>query len=243
MKIRTLLLLALAPALSLAQPAAEATASKSLIPAERFAEGWWKKRWEAKLAATREAKDAQVVFIGDSITQGWEGPGKAVWDANYAKYSPLNLGFSGDRTEHVIWRLKTDKENLVKLSPKVAVVMIGTNNTGHEQRPAEDTAAGVKAILDEIHADWPEAKILLLAIFPRGASADDKLRKINDAINAKIATYADNKVIFYQDLAPVFLAPDGALPETIMKDRLHPGGEGYKLWAEAMNPKLKELGL
>jgi lysophospholipase L1-like esterase len=243
MKIHTLLILALAPALAIAQPAAAPAASKSLTPAERFSEGWWKQRWEAKLAATKEAGKAEVVFIGDSITQGWEGAGKDVWKENYEKYAPLNLGFSGDRTEHVIWRLQTDKENLVKLKPKVAVIMIGTNNTGHEQRPADDTAAGIKAIVGEVHADWPKAKILLLAIFPRGAAPDDKLRKINDEINAKIAKFADGKTIYFQDLSSVFLAPDGTLPDTIMKDRLHPGGAGYKLWADAMAPKLKELGL
>src|SRR5215217_161441 len=111
MKIHTLLFAALST-LAFAQPAVEAAPSKSTTPSERFAEGWWKTRWEQKLTATQEAKGTELVFLGDSITQGWEGGGKKVWEENFAKYKPLNLGFSGDRTEHLLWRLKTDEANL-----------------------------------------------------------------------------------------------------------------------------------
>lgn len=242
-KIQTLLAFALAQTFALAQPAAEATASKSVTPAERLAEGWWKQRWEAKLAATREAKKTELVFLGDSITQGWESGGKDLWKERYAKYEPLNLGFSGDRTEHLIWRLKNDEENLKKLHPKVAVIMIGTNNTGHENRSAAETAAGIKTIVDDVHALWPKTRILLLAIFPRDASADGPKRKLNNEINSLIAKFADDKNIFFLDVSSAFLAADGSLPKEIMPDALHPNTAGYKLWADALDPKLKELGL
>lgn len=243
MKIHALLSLALAPALAFAQPAAEATASKSITPAERLAEEWWQKRWEAKLEATKTLKDTQLVFLGDSITQGWEGAGKKVWEETFGKYQPLNLGFSGDRTEHLLWRLQTDEANLRQLSPKAAVILIGTNNTGHEQRPAEDTTAGIKAVLDELRKTWPETKLLVLSVFPRGAGADDPLRKINDGINALTAKLADNETIFVQDISSSFLAGDGTLPKDVMPDQLHLSGKGYELWAKALEPKLKELGL
>lgn len=246
MKIRILFALALSPVLSFAQPAApavEAAAPKSTTPAERFKEDWWKNRWEAKVTATKEARDADLVFLGDSITQGWEGGGKKTWEEHFAKYKPLNLGFSGDRTEHLLWRLKNDEENLKKLKPKVAVILIGTNNTGHEMRPAADTTAGIKAVLDELHAVWPKTKLLVLAVFPRGADANDKMRKLNDEINVEVAKLADNKTIFVQDIASSFMAADGTLPKEVMPDKLHLSGQGYELWARAIEPKLKELGL
>lgn len=244
MKIQSLLILALAQTFALAQPAAEATASKSITPAERFKEDWWKKRWDAKLVQTKEAEKAELVFLGDSITQGWEGgAAKKTWDEHFGKYHPLNLGFSGDRTEHLLWRLKNDEESLKKLSPKVAVILIGTNNTGHEQRPAADTTAGIKAVLNELQAVWPKTKLLVLSVFPRGEGPEDKLRKLNDEINVEVAKLADNKKIFVQDISASFMAPDGTLPKEIMPDKLHLSGQGYELWAKAIDPKLKELGL
>jgi beta-glucosidase len=242
-KIHALLALVFAQSFACAQPAAAIDPAVSITPAERFSEAWWKTRWDAKVIETKEAKRPELVFLGDSITQGWEGGGKAVWTEHYEKYRPLNLGFSGDRTEHLLWRLKNDEDSLKKLHPKVAVIMIGTNNTGHQQRPAADTTAGVKAILDEVQAVWPTTKILVLAIFPRGADANDKLRKLNDEINTQVAKFADNKTIYFQDVSPAFLAPDGTLPREIMPDLLHPNTKGYELWAAALDPKLKELGL
>lgn len=246
MKRSFLLMLALSPMLAIAQPAAppvEAAPLKSTTQEERFKEDWWKKRWEAKQAATKEAKRAKLVFLGDSITQGWEGGGKAVWEKEYTKYHPLNLGFSGDRTEHLLWRIKNDEAALKELKPEVAVIMIGTNNTGHNMRPAADTTAGIVAILDELKIIWPKTKFLVLSIFPRGADANDKARMLNDEINVNIAKLADNKTVFVQDISSSFLNADGTIRLDIMPDKLHPNTKGYELWAEAMKPKLKEMGL
>lgn len=246
MKIHLLLALAATQLFAAAQPAAppvEAGASKSVTPEERFKEDWWKNRWEAKLGATKDAKETQLVFLGDSITQGWESAGKKTWEEKFAQYKPLNLGFSGDRTEHLLWRLKEDQANLKNLSPKVAVILIGTNNTGHEQRAASDTILGIKAVIDELKSTWPTTKFLVLSVFPRGADANDKLRKLNDEINVEVAKLADGKTVYVQDVSAVFLAPDGTLPKDIMPDQLHLSPKGYELWAAAIEPKLKELGL
>lgn len=145
----------------------------STTPAHRMGEQWWKERHERCVEATKKG-DLDVIFIGDSITQGWEGGGKAAWDKYFGEYKTGNFGFSGDRTEHVLWRM--DNGEIVGLQPKVAVMMIGTNNIGHGSSNPEQTAAGVKAIVAKLRAKLPKTKILLLGIFPRGATSEDRMR-------------------------------------------------------------------
>ena len=207
-------------------------------PAERLKQGWWKKRHEQKVAAAKKT-DCELLFIGDSITHGWEKSGKKVWQEYYAKRKPFNIGYSGDRTEHVLWRF--DNGELANFKPKVAVIMIGTNNTGHGLQKATETAEGIQAIITQLHQHSPKTQILLLAVFPRGAKPENKMRKRNDEINAIIKTYDDGKTVHYLDIASAFLDKDGNLPKSIMPDYLHPQAPGYKLWAEAMEPTLKKL--
>ncbi|MDR2981416.1 MAG: GDSL-type esterase/lipase family protein, partial [Puniceicoccales bacterium] len=135
---------------------------------------WWKDR--SDLLNTRAKEGGfDVMFIGDSITQGWEGAGKKVWEEKIAPLKAANFGISGDRVEQVLWRLQNGNlsENA---KPKVAVLMVGTNNTGHRREKPEMIAAGVKAIIGEIQKRKPDTKILVLAIFPRGAKTEDALR-------------------------------------------------------------------
>lgn len=195
--------------------------------------------------------EAQLVFLGDSITHGWEKGGKEVWEKYWAPLNAANFGIGGDRTEHVLWRLENG--NFDGLKPKEIVIMIGTNNTGHQGRPqkelngavyqctAQQTADGVKAIITKLQAKCPNAKILLLAIFPRGATPDDKLRKQNEETNAIIKGFADNKKVYFMDINAKFLGTDGSLSKEIMPDLLHPNAKGYEIWAEAIEPKVKEL--
>ncbi len=217
--------------------------NESTFPRQRWDQGWWKKRWEQKFkeAGTPEAKKARVVFLGDSITQGWEGKGKAEWDRYFAPLAALNWGYSGDRTEHLIWRLQNG--DVQRVHPEVAVIMIGTNNTGHNLRPAAETALGIKRVLDDLAWKWPDTKVLLTAIFPRGEAKDDPKRVRNDEINALIQPLADGKRVFWQDINPGFLGEDGTLSKEIMPDLLHPNEKGYAIWAEALSAKLKELGV
>ncbi|HAY79102.1 MAG TPA: acetylglucosamine-6-sulfatase, partial [Planctomycetaceae bacterium] len=165
--------------------------------------------------------------------------GKPVWEKYYAKRHAFNIGFSGDRTEQVLWRI--DHGEVDDITPRLAVIMIGTNNTGHRQDAPEHTAAGIQAIVDRLHKKLPKTKVLLLGIFPRGATPSDKLRKINDAINQRISKLADDKQVFYLDINETFLGDDGNLPKSIMPDLLHPNRKGYEMWAEAMEGKIAQL--
>lgn len=178
----------------------------------------------------------QVVFIGDSITDGWRGRGKKVWQSNYGKYNALNLGIGGDRTEHVLWRV--DHGELDGISPKAIVMMIGTNNIGSS---AQEIAAGITCDVKAVHEKAPDAKILLLGVFPRGMNAHNPARAKIKEVNQTISKLDGTDNVKYLDIGDKFLEPDGTLPKNIMPDALHPNAKGYAIWAKAIEPTLDEL--
>lgn len=206
---------------------------------ESWSIDWWLPRHLQKLEEVKRTPDAQLVFIGDSITQGWEKEGAPVWERYYKQYKAVALGFGGDRTENVLWRLQHGEVD--GLRPKVAVLMFGTNNTGHRQEDPALVAAGVKRNIDELRQRLPNTKILLLAIFPRDAKPDGGARRINDQINALLPGLADQQHVFYLDINQAFLDVDGNLSKEIMPDLLHPNQKGYEIWAEAMEAPLLKL--
>jgi len=177
--------------------------------------------------------------MGIVLVGYFDEEGKKVWDKYFKPLHVLNLGFSGDRTENVLWRLRNGE--VEGLSPKLITLMIGTNNTGHRTEPPEETAVGIKEILRELRGRMPEAKILLLAIFPRDETPDGKMRKQNDAINAIIKDFGDEKHIFFRDIGDKFLDESGNIPKEIMPDSLHPNLDGYQIWADAIMPDVKKL--
>jgi lysophospholipase L1-like esterase len=204
-------------------------------PADRLGEPWWKARHEACLKISK----CRVAFLGDSITQGWEGTGKAVWDRDFAPLGAANFGFSGDRTEHVLWRF--NQGELLPLKPEVVVIMIGTNNIGHGSSNAEQTATGVRGIVKRIRTESPDSKILLLGIFPRGRSATDPMRmKVADA-TSQFKSLADDKHVWFKDIGFAFTYRNGDLKTTIMPDLLHLSPGGYELWSKAILPDVKRL--
>jgi arylsulfatase A-like enzyme/lysophospholipase L1-like esterase len=217
--------------------------NSSTYPDPRFDQKWWGERWGQKneAANTKEAKAAKIVFLGDSITQAWEGPGKKAWEKNFAPLGALNWGYSGDRTEHLIWRLQNG--NIQRINPKVAVILIGTNNTGHDQRPADETVQGIKTVLDDLAWKWPDTKIILMSVFPRGPDKENPLRKINAEINEQAKALADGKRVHLLDIKDKFLDENGNLSKDTFPDLLHLNPASYDAWAEALMPKLKELGL
>ncbi|MBQ3314727.1 MAG: acetylxylan esterase [Kiritimatiellae bacterium] len=210
------------------------------VPQAPWAVSWWMKRHHEKLAALK-ANPPEVVFLGDSITHFWDSTGRPAFNANFAKapYRAISLGFSGDRTEHVLWRILHGE--LDGYQAKAVVLMIGTNNTGHlpfDQEPPSDTVLGIRKIISLIREKQPQAKIILHAIFPRGADRNDPCRLRNDVVNRAIRPSADGKDVLWCDLADEFLDQDGNLPKDIFPDFLHPNAKGYEKWAAAVKPYL-----
>ncbi len=187
--------------------------------------------------ALAEKGDIDLLMIGDSITHGWEGSGKKVWDHYYGDRKALNLGFSGDQTQHVLWRL--DNGEVKDLDPKLAVIMIGTNNAS--RYTSEEIAAGVKAIVENLQEKFPKMKIVVLSIFPRGVDDNDARRKTNMGANKLIDKFADGKKVFVLSINDKFLDDKRILQRTVMPDLLHPKEPGYKIWAAAVEPTVSKL--
>lgn len=228
---------------------------RALVPEPRTGSGWgwWMKRHQEKLQYISTAEVGKVVFIGDSITHGWERPeATPEWKRYFAEgpYKALNLGYGADRTEHVLWRI--DNGELDGYEARVVVLMIGTNNTGHfsqSDEPPADTIIGVSAILERIAAKQPKAVTLLLPIFPRGRTVDDPLRKRNNIVNKELKHLADGKKVVWVDFTDKFIAADGSLSPEMMPDYLHFGGgnssdrgaEGFKIWASGVLPYIDAI--
>jgi lysophospholipase L1-like esterase len=179
-----------------------------------------------------------LLLMGDSITAGW-GSQKAIYEKAFGPYKPANFGIGGDRTQHVLWRLHNGE--LDGITPKVMMLMIGTNNTGGDQ--PEPVAEGVTAIVNFVKKKSPGTKILLLAVFPRGAKKEGNAARVKiDKINEVIAKLDDGgKTVKYLDIGAKFLEPDGSISKEIMPDALHLSAKGYQIWADAVAPTLAEM--
>lgn len=204
----------------------------------------WLSRHEQVLAREK-AGGAGMLMIGDSITHLWGGdpadPRHAraddLWDKYFRPRNAVNLGFGWDRTEHVLWRF--DHGELDGIRPRVAVIMIGTNNMGRDS--AEDIATGVREIVHAVRKKLPRTKILLLGIFPRDHDANTPNRmKIID-VNRRIAELGKERNVTFLDFGSKFLQPDGTLSPDIMPDYLHPNHTGYEIWIHEMEPTLAKL--
>jgi beta-glucosidase len=179
-----------------------------------------------------------IEFIGDSITQGWERAGSNVWHQFYGHRKVINFGVGGDRTQHVLWRF--EQGQLDGIQAKVAVVMIGTNNSGKDRNATDEILAGVLAVVDQIRARQPDTKILLLGIFPRGKTFSPQRGDLLQ-VNQCLAKLDDGQHIFYLDIGSQLIELDGTISKSIMPDALHPNDVGYQIWAKAMEPRLKEF--
>lgn len=229
----------------LAQP--PAPMHSAVTPVDRSGGGWTERHdaMSERIQHGTQHGDIGLLFIGDSITHGWEGEGREVWAKHYEKRAAVNLGIGGDRTQHVLWRLDYyNLEGLAKpasgTAPKAAVLMIGTNNSNGNDNTAEEIADGIKAIVAKLRADLPETKVLVLAIFPRGEKPNAQREK-NARASELASKAADGKMVHYLDIGPRFLEADGTLSKEIMPDMLHLSPRGYAIWAEAIEPKVKEL--
>jgi lysophospholipase L1-like esterase len=193
---------------------------------------------QANVARAKQG-NIDLLFLGDSIMQGWSSGGdwgQAVFDKYYAQYNTAVFAIGYDRTQHLLWRLANGEGE--GYTPKVIELLIGTNNLG-PNTPAE-TILGEKAVIDDLRRRFPDARILVLGIFPRG-NAGDPIRKDIAAVNDALEKMADQKHIFYLDIGGIFLHKDLSPSSTLKADHLHPSAEGYRAWAEIVQPTLDEL--
>ena len=221
--------------------------NKALDPADRK-EDWWIQRHAENIEKMSQG-DIGLLLVGDSITHGWNGNAE-LRDKFFGEYKPINLGFSGDQTAHVLWRLKHLPLN--KITPKVAMIMIGTNNIGHpEGTTPKEAAEGIVAIAGTLKKQYPKLQIIVLKVFPRDEKPDgeyrQKVNEINTALPALLEAAlptlprgADGDIRIV-DINAGFLDKAGNLPQSIMDDFLHPGKDGYEYWGKATAPLIKEL--
>lgn len=214
---------------------ASAQANSAIEAAARVDDRSWAKR-HAELQERVSSSDPELVFVGDSITHFWEVTGKSVWRGEYSNARALNLGVSGDRTEHVLWRL--DHMPMERLSPKAVVLLIGTNNVF--ANTAEEIASGVAANVHALNKLWPDATVVLLGVFPRADVDEDHRQKLK-RVNETIGELGNEVGVRYLDIGAVFLEADGSINRDVMWDYLHLTQEGYRRWAAALAPVLAEL--
>lgn len=204
------------------------------LPAPRTDSDFFNKHELLKARASQGGVD--VLFLGDSITEFWAD--NAVWRQHYAPLGAANFGIAGDKTQNVLWRL-TDGE-LDGLQPKVVVLLIGTNDFGQDHDSPDEVARGVTAVLASVRQRLPEARVLLLGIFPRDDASAPPAAQIASA-NAALARLDDGDRVRFLDLTSVLAGPDGAPRPGLLRDGLHPTEEGYGVWADAMDPLLHGL--
>lgn len=238
-RIHPLLPVSFASALLLAAIAARADTitNTAIIPVPRTNPTNWLARHEG-FVKQAQAGGIDLLFMGDSITDGWRGRGQSVWQKYYGNLHAANFGIGGDQTQHVLWRL--DHGEVDGIKPKVTVLMIGTNNTGGRNK-TQEIVEGVTAIVKELRHRMKKSKVLLLAIFPRAEKPDAAQRQQIREVNLQLAQLDDGKWVKFLDIGPKFLQPDGTLTRDIMPDFLHPNQKGYQIWADAMEPTLTAM--
>jgi lysophospholipase L1-like esterase len=241
----------------LAQAPIATTPNPAVIPTDLSNQPWWAARHKAVVEAVQSHPDTQLLMIGDSITNNYdkaEPPDEdfqPIWKRFYEPRKALNLGFSGDTTAHVLWRV--DHGEVDGIHPKVAVLLIGTNNTSQfNNHTAEQTEAGIDAVVSELENRLPGTKILLLGILPSDIS--DKKTERDEAVNAYLATcYGENPLVTYLNINSIFYKTgadkNGALNTALFYDprlpqhgkALHPDTVGQRMMAEAIEPTLAHL--
>lgn len=206
----------------------------------------WLSRHRNFVARARRGQ-GDIVFIGDSITDGWRTHGRAVWDKDFRPLCAVNFGLPGDRTQQLLWRLVHG--TLEGLHPKVVVVMIGTNNLdpglGANSLTPRNTVpeiiAGIGTVVLTLRRLLPSARVLLLGLLPRGYPTS-ALRQEVAAINAGLsAAAAGDPHVHFLDTGRCLLNPDGTISPEIMPDQLHPRAQGYQILAREITPALHQL--
>ena len=216
-----------------------ATPEPRTVDYEWMSVATWKEKHAADVAIAQKG-GVDLLFVGDSITEGWEWGDGEHWKKHFAPLGAANFGIGGDTTQNLLWRL--DNGDVGALKPKVVVVLIGTNNLGRENATAAEAARGVEAVVTKLRAAFPEAKIVLHGIFPCDYSPKAEVRQRVKAVNSLLARLdgLDGKVVF-RDIGPIFLEPDGSILPAVSPDGLHLTPEGYRRWASVLAPLVREL--
>lgn len=219
-----------------AEPAATpAPKVNTAVIAATRTDPWILERQAECVRRAREAARADVIFLGDSITQGWEGEGAEHWQRAFAPLGALNLGVSGDRTENVLWRL--EQAPIGRLNPKAIVLLIGTNNLGHGTHTGEETLAGVQRVIETLRNQAPQARLFVLEVFPRGErfnSMRGELAQLNQALRARQAELGCQTLA----IGDRWVQRDGSISSVDMPDHLHLSAAAYGEWADALAPVL-----
>lgn len=218
------------------------------ISAQVRLSSWWIARHSEKMAAFEAANDPEndqkieLLMLGDSITHNFDkgGPGEQVWNKYFAPLNAINLGFGGDRTNHVLWRL--DHLPHLKIPPKAASLMIGTNNICWGSDIPKQAAEGVIAVIERLKKMYPDMEILVLGVFPRRRTLDHPHRKEIIELNSYLPELIKNiPNVTYLDIGQNFLDDKGFLSEEMMPDTTHPSEKAHEIWAKAVVPSLKKL--
>ncbi|WP_426957412.1 GDSL-type esterase/lipase family protein [Muricoccus radiodurans] len=234
--------------LAMAGPAAAQLAAcpaippRNPMPREATPEYLEEPHWRARVAEVSrltagDLSRVQVAFLGDSLTQGWF---PLIYDQYYGHRSAINLGVTGDFTQGLLWRLQQGGHWPASLRPRLAVLLIGTNNSLHAQRP-EDTALGVAEVVRTIRQRSPTTRVLIVGLLPRGMDASDPARQANQRVNAMIARCADDRNVFYTDPGAYLVDGQGRLSDQIAYDRLHLTMVGYAMLGAGLEPTIRRL--
>jgi lysophospholipase L1-like esterase len=179
-----------------------------------------------------EKGEGKILFIGDSITAGWNGWGEQYWKEYFEPLGAINFGIGGDMTQNVLWRL--DHGAVGKLSPDEVVLLIGINNFGFTEESPDQVAVGVQLVVHKLREVFSSSKLLLLAVFPMGEFPDHPNREKVRLLNEKIQPLGDLPDVTYLDIGNAFLLEDGRIPNELMGDFLHPTAAGYKIMTDAI---------
>jgi lysophospholipase L1-like esterase len=223
-----------------AETATSAPKHQAVVPAPRIAE-WWFTRQAEKIGLMSKG-DIDLLMVGDSITHNFENEkvGLKVWEKYLVPLKAINLGFGGDRTQHVLWRL--DHLPVMKEAPKGAVLLIGTNNICWGSDTPKQAAEGVQAIARKLKEIYPDMEVLVLGVFPRRRNLDHPHRKQINELNSYLPELLkDINGVKFLDIGPAFLDDNGFLSEEMMPDTTHPSEKGHEVWAEAIAPELKRM--
>jgi len=214
-----------------------AAAARAPHPAPRRV-GWWLARHAAQNQPPGRA-EARLIFVGDSITAGWLGAGLDAWTRSFGRYRPLNLGISGDRTRHLLWRLQHGALDGLPRA-RLVVLLIGINDLAFYGAPVRDVVDGILACALELRARLPGARVLLLGLLPSGLRRGplrDRIARVNRWLEQAAGDAAIKATdVRYLDVGPRLLDANGVLRSEVSPDSLHLSGEGYRRWAEGLTP-------